>query len=156
MAHSDLIVIAFEQKEDALLARKALEIMRDRHMFGLEHAAEITCDANGHAALHHHWVPSVHPYGTRRHLALLLSRAMFDIDAAGQRVRLAEAGLDEFFLEEVMQALAPNSSALMIYIPNNSTADAHTLLKILALFQGTLHRTTISPEAESLLFSDAI
>jgi uncharacterized membrane protein len=156
MAHSDLIIIAFEQKEDALLARKALEIMRDRHMFGLEHAAEITCDETGRAALHHHWVPAVHPHGTRRHLALMLSRAMFDIDSDGQRVRLAEAGLDEFFLEEVMQALAPNSSALMIYVPNNSSANTHTLLKTLALFQGTLHRTTISPEAERLLFSDAI
>ena len=156
MAHSDLIIIAFEQKEDALLARKALEIMRDRHLFGLEHAAEITCDAAGHAALHHHWAPSVHPHGTRRHMALMLSRAMFDIDAEGRHFRLAEAGLDEFFVEEVMQALAPNSSALMIYVPNHSTTNTHALLKILALFQGTVHRTTISPEAESVLFRDVL
>jgi hypothetical protein len=55
-----------------------------------------------------------------------------------------------------LQALAPNSSALMIYLPNNGTANMHALLKTLALFQGTLHRTTISPEAEEVLFSDAI
>ena len=81
---------------------------------------------------------------------------MFDVDAEGHNVRLAEAGLDAFFLEEVMQALAPNSSALLIYVPNNSTTNTPALLRTLALFQGTLHRTTISPEAERVLFSDAI
>jgi uncharacterized membrane protein len=153
MAHSDLIIMAFEQKEDALLARKALEIMRNRHLFGLEHAAEITCDGAGQTALHHHWAPSTHPRGTRRHLTFMLSTAIFDLDAEGQHPKLPHAGLDEFFLQEVVQALAPNSSALLIYVPHNSTADTRALLNALALFDGTVHRTTLSPEAEQVLFN---
>jgi uncharacterized membrane protein len=156
MAHSDLIVIAFEQKEDAVLARRALEIMRDRHLFGLEHAAEITCDEAGRTALHHHWMPAAQPHGTRRHLTLMLSTAMFDLDAEGKRPKLVDAGLDEFFLEEVMQSLAPNSSALLIYVPNNGMASTHALLNTLALFHGTVHRTTVSPETEHILFNGGL
>lgn len=83
----------------------------------------------------------------------MLSTAMFDLDTEGRRPKLADAGLDEFFLTEVMQSLAPNSSALLIYVPNNSMADTRILLDTLVLFKGTLHRTTISPEAERVLFN---
>ena len=156
MAHSDLIIMAFEQKEDALLARKALEIMRDRHLFGLEHAAEITCDERRPHGAAPSLGAATHPHGTRRHLTLMLSTAMFDLNAEGQRPKLPHAGLDEFFLEEVMQSLAPNSSALLIYVPHNSTADTRALLKHACALPGTVHRTTVSPEAEHILFNGGL
>ena len=83
----------------------------------------------------------------------MLSTAIFDLDAEGHHPKLPHVGLDEFFLQEVMQALAPNSSALLIYVPHNSTADTRALLNALALFDGTVHRTTLSPEAEQVLFN---
>ena len=60
--------------------------------------------------------------GTRRRLTFMLSTAIFNLDAKGQHPKLPHVGLDEFFLQEVVQALAPNSSALLIYVPHNSTA----------------------------------
>jgi uncharacterized membrane protein len=153
MAHSDLIIMAFGHKEGALLTRRALEIMRDRQLFGLEHVTEITCDAAGRTALHHHWSLPVHPHRELSHLTVMLSSAIFDHHAENRHRTLADARLDEFFLQEVMRALAPNTSALLIYVPSNTTTNIRALLNTLSLFEGIVHRTTLSSEAERILIN---
>jgi uncharacterized membrane protein len=153
MAYSNLIIMVFKQRENALQARQALELMRDRLNFGLEHAAEITCDSAGRTALHYHWDLPTYPHGPMSRLPIIFSDAIFGHSAEDRQRRLADAGLDEFFLRIVVQALVPDSSALLIYVSNDSRADMRALLSALALLEGILHHTTIPPSTERLLLN---
>ena len=147
MMHNDLIVTIFEQRQDALLARQALELMRDQALFGLEHAAEVTRDSAGQTMVHHRWELVAYPRNPRHHLASILSDAIFGYGEEAKHARLTAAGLDEYFLSKVRQALVPNSSALLVYVPKDGTANAYLLVQALSILQGTVHRTTVSEEA---------
>ena len=152
MAQSELIIIVFEHMEDAFWARRALELMRAHHAFGLEYAAEITRDGAGQTMLHHRMALPAHPHVPHACMPCLLSDAIFSPGIKDQGAKLAEAGLDEFFLEAVTQALAPNGSALLIFVPHaRPEVDLPALVKVMALLKGTLHRTSLSRELERFL-----
>jgi len=55
---------------------------------------------------------------------------------------LIEAGLDEHFLEDVANTLLPNSSALLIFFPQDSLVDTRRLLDDISKFKGALIHTT--------------
>ena len=154
MAQSDLIIIVFEHRQDAPLARIALEMMREQHLLGLEHATEITCDGNGRTLLHQRLELPAYPHPPHSRLPSLLSAAIFGHATAERRQRLADAGIDEFFLRRVTQALVPDSSALLFFVPHDSLQiDRRALLGAIALLKGTMHRTSVPPGIEQTLLN---
>jgi uncharacterized membrane protein len=154
MAQSDLIIMIFEHRLEAYLARLALEMMREQHLFGLEHAAEITRDTSGRTVLHQRMELPANAYPHRHQLSSLLCAVIFGSATERRSQTLAAAGLDEFFVSSVTQALVPDSSALMIYVPHDNTGiDKHALLDAVALLRGALHRTSVPPEIESSLLN---
>jgi uncharacterized membrane protein len=81
-------------------------------------------------------------------LPSLVADAVFGNSPQDGIHKLADAGLDEFFLKEVSEALNPDSSALFIYVSQDSLADTHRLLQTLALLKGEVYHTTFSEAVE--------
>lgn len=155
MAQHDLIIMVFGQSGDAFLARQALEMMREQHLFGLEYSTEVTCDSAGRMVLHHRWELPAHAQAGHRRLPSLLSAAIFGHTSENGHRPLTDAGLDEFFLTKVSEALVPNSSALLIFVPYDSTLiDVRALMNVIALLKGTVHRTSVPQEIEQTLLGN--
>ena len=154
MAQSELIIMIFEHRHDALWARQALELMREPHLFGLEHATEITRDSAGRTMIHLRLELPAYPHARHSRLPSLLSAAIFG-QAVEDRLRgSVDLGLDGFFLKSVTEALVPNSSALLIFVPcDGRPVDTRALLNAIALLKGTLHHTSVPQELEKTLLS---
>jgi uncharacterized membrane protein len=142
---SDLIVMTFAREEDAFKALSGLETMRDSQLFGLENVVLVSRDSAGRAVVHQRWEP---PAPTSSRLPSLVADAVFGNSPQDGIHKLADAGLDEFFLKEVSEALNPDSSALFIYVSQDSLADTHRLLQTLALLKGEVYHTTFSEAVE--------
>lgn len=152
MAQSDLIILTFTEREEAGWARRALEMMREQHGFGLEYALEITRDRGGKTHLHQRIELPAYPYPPDRRLPTLLSAVIFSASGEDHVRRLANTGLDEFFLRRVTQALVPNSSALLMFVPeDDALVDLRALLDALSRLKGTLHRTSVPEGIEQSL-----
>lgn len=152
MAQSDLIILTFDKLDDAQVVWRALEMMRERQVFGLEYASAITRNGDGTTILHHRCELPAYPHPANARLHGLLSAAIF-APAAGHdhHHRLTEAGLDEFFLRHVTQALVPDSSAILICMPDDVLSDRRALLDAISLFKCALHRTSIPSDIEQTL-----
>jgi hypothetical protein len=61
-------------------------------------------------------------------------------------LQLSEAGLDKMFLQDVVQALKPDTSAFLIFVPEESLIDTRRYLTFLPILEGTPHHT-IFPSA---------
>jgi uncharacterized membrane protein len=153
--NSDLVIVTFPQEDEAFQARQALEIMRGKQLFGLDNAALVTRDRSGRAAVHQRWDLPAYPRGRRGRLPVLFADAIFGPAPELGAQRLAEAGLDESFLKEVVKALDPDGSALLIYIPSDSIVDTRRLLDALALFEGELHHTSMPAAVEEAILAQA-
>ena len=97
----------FRSPGGGLLGQTRPGIDAPQHRFGLEYAAEITRDGAGQSMLHHRMALPAYPHAPHARMPSLLSNAIFSPGTKDKRVELAEAGLDEFFLEAVTQGLAP-------------------------------------------------
>lgn len=152
MAQSDLIILTFDGFENAQWARRALEMMREQHAFGLEYASEITRDDDGTTTLHQRIELPAYPHPSDTRLPGLLSAAIFTPANQDYHHRLTEVGLDGFFLRRVTQALVPNSSALLIFVPyDDDLIDLRALLNAIALLRCTMHRTSLPEGIEQTL-----
>jgi uncharacterized membrane protein len=141
----ELIITVFPREEDAVKALSALETMRDRQTFGLEGVVLMSRDDAGRAAIQQRWEPPTHP-GSR--LPRVVADALLSGSPHGEVQSLADAGLDELFLGEVEKELGPDSSALLIYVPQSGLVDTDRLLKSLALLRGTTYHTAFSQRVE--------
>ena len=94
MAQSELIIIVFEQPEDAFWVRRALNLLREQNGFGLEHAAEITRDSAGRTTLHHHMALPAYPHAPHTRMPSLLCDAIFSLGSKENHRKLVKAGLD--------------------------------------------------------------
>jgi uncharacterized membrane protein len=137
--------MTFAREEDAFKALSGLETMRDSQLFGLENVVLVSRDSNGGAVVHQRWKPPDQPSSQ---FPRLLADAVLSRSSEERVKWLADAGLDEFFLKEVSEAMNPDSSALLIYIPQDSLTDTHRLLKTLALLEGEVYHTTFPEEVE--------
>jgi hypothetical protein len=117
--------------------------MRKSRVLGLDDSVILTKDGGGAAQAH-----SVAP--TRTGLAELIAQIVFP---CSERVVPAEARarLDDQFMEPVADALCENGSALLFFVQSDSLTDAGELLDALALYRGTIHQTTLSPQDEAVL-----
>lgn len=154
MAQNDLIILTFEERENAMWALRALEMMRGQHAFGLDCALHITRDRSGKTILHQSTVLTAYPHAPHHRVPNLLCNAIFSSRDDDHFRQLAQLGLDEFFLQRVTQALVPNSSAILIYVPSDDNLiDLQALLSAISLLSATLHRTSIPERIEQSLLN---
>ena len=64
---------------------------------------------------------------------------------------LAGTGIDVELVKEVVVAMQEHASALFLLVRPDSISDAREVLKVLTLFEGKIHHTTLSPQAEDLV-----
>ena len=141
--HSELFVLIFNQDEETRNSLQALQMMRKSREFGLENAALVERDGAGKVLIHQYSRYPVWEPVSDDTLLILFTEAIFG-DTQEDSVRpLIEAGLDEYFLEDVANALLPNSSALLIFFPQDSLIDTHQLPDALSKFKGALIHTTL-------------
>jgi uncharacterized membrane protein len=152
MAQSDLIILTFDGREDALWARRALDMMRDLDALGLEYALELTRDSSGKTILHQHVELPAYPHAPHSRMPSLLASALFGSTGKEGIRMLVKVGLDEFFLHRVTKALTRDSSALLVYVPQDDVLiDLRALLNALSLLNGTMHRTSVPDGIEQTL-----
>jgi uncharacterized membrane protein len=149
--HSHLVVMTFEQEEEATRVYDALQRMRGRLLLGLEHAAAVTKDSRGRLAVYRR--TELSRAGKDRGadlvgsaISLLFGDPPDDVVQA-----LVKEGFDDRFREQVAGAVGNNSSALVLLIARDSDADRGRVLGTLTLFKGTVFETTLPPRVEAAL-----
>ena len=140
--HSELFVLIFNQDEDTRNSLQALQIMRKSRAFGLDNAALVERDGDGKVFIHQYSrYPVWEPVSDDTFL-IIFTEAIFRDTQEDSMRPLVEAGLDEYFLEDVANTLLPNSSALLMFFAQDSLVDTRQLLDALSKFKGTLIHTT--------------
>jgi uncharacterized membrane protein len=141
--NSDLIVMTFGDGEMAQTVYSSLQAMRKSTVLGLGDCVIIIKDGAGQVRLN---PGSAASEGLAGLLAALLFRSPERVAPAVNGVKL-----DAGFVGAVISALHTNGSALLIFLASDSLSDTVELLDALALFRGTIHQTTLSPQDEALL-----
>jgi uncharacterized membrane protein len=140
--NSDLIVMTFEGVEMAESIFNSIGAMRESQILGLDDAAIVTNDGDGRFKLR------IAPQA-KSGLAGLLAHLLCSPD------RIPPGGLsakmDDEFVAAVQSAMRKSGSALLFNVHPDSLSDTYELLDALALFRGTIHQTTLSPQSRALL-----
>jgi uncharacterized membrane protein len=152
---NDLIVLTFENEEDALKARGALEIRRNSQLLGVLNTVIVTRDKTGKLVLHIQRQLPNHPEDPSSQMPELLVETIFGNPPEERLQMLVDAGMDERFFKLVSSALKPGSSLVLSYVPQDSLVDTQQLVEFLNQFNGTLHHTTVPAEVEGAILEQA-
>jgi uncharacterized membrane protein len=153
---SDIIVIAFRHPDAAQQVAAQFLTLRDTHALNLDDARIVVKDGAGQ--LHVKDVAG-HPVATGALVGGLIGMLLFFMSpvlgvlvgaAAGSVVGLVLNSdmVDRQFVDDVAQALKPDSSAVFLQV---SAADQAAVVNALRPYRGTLIQTTVSPELEAEL-----
>jgi uncharacterized membrane protein len=153
---SQLIVIKFDDAEQAGQVRQALREQEKRGLIEMEDAEVVVRNADGKIERKSEVDRSVKIGAAGGGLlGLLLGLVFFPIGglllgaAAGALVgKSLGLGVDKKFVKDVADALTPGTSALFIIVREGN---ARALLGAIEPFQGTLLQTTLSTEDEESL-----
>ena len=153
---SNLIVVAFDDAEQAGDVRKALKEMERRGALSLDDAAVITKDEAGkiHTKDEVDSGIGVGAVGGGL-LGLLIGGLVFPIGglllgAAGGAVvgKMLDMGIDDKFVKEVGESLPEGGSALFLLV---KASDPTLALAALTPYKGKVLHTTLPPDAEAQL-----
>ncbi len=153
---SSLIVIAFDNVDEAEKCHAALVQGKKEGVLQIDDAAVIVKDANGKAHVKNQVSHgTLAATGVGGLLGLLLGTVFFPIGglvmglAGGALVgRMMDTGVDGKFVKEVEKEIQPGTSALFVLVGN---ADPTAELAILRQFKGKVLQTNLSTEAEDNL-----
>ena len=149
--YSQLIVMVLARKEDPDKVWRILERSHGGQLFKLIDVVLVHRDSAGIASFQMYWQEYVSLINHHSRLASLFAEAIFGISKVEGHLRLAEAGLDPQFLQDVVQALKPDSSAYVIHVPRESQIDAGRYVEILGRLNGDLYHTTFRQQVEEAL-----
>ena len=152
--NSELIAMVFTGKEDLDNTRQILDRSQGGELFRLIDVIIVYRDKLGESTLQLRRKESDRLNNSRDRLAGDFAEALFGNSRAEDHRQLTDAGVDLFFLQEVTQALKPNSSAYLIYVSGESLIDAGRLIEILEGLPGDLYYTTFRPEVEEALLKN--
>ena len=141
--NSDLIVMTFDDGEMAQTVYEALQAMCNSQVLGLGDSVVVTTDGAGQVRQQQGPEAST---GLAPFLAEMILRSL-EVEAS----ELDRVKLDDDFLNTIAVALRHNHSALLFFIDSDGLSDACELLNALALFCGTIHQTTLTPQSLALL-----
>jgi len=150
---SELIVMIITGSEDSDKTWRTLERSHGGQLFKLVDIVLIRRDNQGMTSFKMNWKKDDHYLDSSNRMAGAFAEAIFGISRTEGRRQLSEAGMDRLFLEEVVQALEPDSSAFLIYIPKESLIDTRTYLDVLEGITGDVYHTTFKPQVEEVLLN---
>jgi uncharacterized membrane protein len=153
---SDIIVIAFRHPQAAQQVAAQFLLLQEKHALNLEDARIVVKDGVGR--LHVKDVAG-HPVATGALIGGLIGALLFVLSPViGVLVGAVAGGaigkafnsdmVDGKFVDDVAQALKPDSSAVFLQVRE---ADKAAVVNALRQFRGTLIQTTVSPELEEQL-----
>jgi hypothetical protein len=120
-------------------------------LFKLIDMVLIRRDKSGKVSFEIRWQESERLIENHKRLAGDFAEAIFGHTSQNGHRRLIEAGLDPFFLQDVTQALQPNGSAYLFFIPAESRLDTKRYIESLDPLQGNLFHTTFPIQVEEVL-----
>jgi uncharacterized membrane protein len=147
--NNDLIVMIFDNQQDALKARGALEIMRNSAFLGAMNAVPATKDGAGKVVIQVQQ-PPLNQTGADSWIPNALMNSIFG-ESEDELQELVDAGLDESFQQMVKTALKPGGSMILIYIRYASLVDTQQVLEAIKQYNGTLYHTTITSQVEEAI-----
>lgn len=154
MAH--LIVITFDNEQEAGQVREALRRMEKSQYVSLDDAAVIVKDQDGKVRVKDE-VDTAVKWGAvgGGGLGLLIAGFFFPVagialGAAGGALvgKLLDRGVDKQFITDVSEALTPGTSAIFFLI---SSANPNAALAILRPYKGEVYQTTLPTDVEEEL-----
>ena len=152
---SDLIVLTFDNVDEAGQVRESLREVEHRGNVKLNDTAVIVKDAEGKVHVHNQ-VSSGTKWGAVGG-AVLGPLLFFIFPIAGIAVgaglgalvgKLFGTGVDQKFVKDVSQALTPNTSAIFIIVRDGEAAQVRAAVEP---YKGTVYQTTVSTELEEQL-----
>ena len=149
--YNDLIVMTFTRAQDALIAMFSLDMMRDRNLLGLGTATLLAVDKSGRFIINQAWELEDYPHSQEGRVPGGLARMLFGDKTGKGKQQLIKVGLDDIFLQNLLDASIPDSSVLFFYIPRESLVDTERLRKTLSRLRGTLYHTTFPNTAEETI-----
>lgn len=153
---SHLIVLAFDDADEAEKVRASLRTQQKEGLVSLEDAAVVVKDADGKVHVKNE-VSRATMVGTGvgALLGLLLGGFFFPLTGlaigalGGAGVgALTKMGVDGKFVKDVKESLSPNSSALFFIVRD---ADETAVLAMLRNYKGRVLQTTLDSETEENL-----
>ncbi|MFN8471053.1 MAG: DUF1269 domain-containing protein [Anaerolineae bacterium] len=152
---SDVVVVVFDDLEEARKARDAVRQVQKENALSLDDAAVIVKDASGKVHMDGEMDRGVKIGAGAGALLGLLVFFLFPISglilgAAGGALvgKLMGNHVDKKFAKEVSDSLKPGGSALFLIIRSGSPA---ALRGALEPYKGQLYQTTLSEDAEAQL-----
>ena len=157
--NSDLIVITFDDADEALKVSEAMQVMRKEPLLNLEQSVIVTRDRVGKVKLHQTRDLTANGYVVYDNVLGLLAGLIFGspmgmvwgVDVGGTMLELTRQGLDDKFVQGVEKSVSNNASAILFLIRRDTRSDRNEVLNVLSLFKGKIHHTTLSPETEHYL-----
>jgi uncharacterized membrane protein len=157
--NSDLIVITFDDADEALKVLDAMQAMRKEPLLNLEQCVVVTRDRTGKIKLHQ--TRDLTPGGdaAASDVLRLLAGLMFGspigvvwgVDVGQAMLALSRRGFDEKFVRMVEKSVGNNGSAILFLVRRDSRSDRDEVLDVLGLFKGKVQHTTLAPEIETYL-----
>lgn len=149
--YSELIVIFDTGQKEMDLPWRTLERSHGGQLFRLIDMVLIRRDKSGQVSFQMRWQESDRLINHHMRLGGDFAEAIFGRSSVNGHRRLVEAGLDPFFLQDVVQALQPNRSAYLFYVPGGSPIDVQRYIESLERLQGDLYHTTFRQQVEEAL-----
>ncbi len=154
---SHLVVITFDNMEEADRVLEALQAVRDEKQLELDDAAVVVKDAEGAVRIENRVDRGVKVGavgGGLLGLAIgfllggpVVSAALGAV-AGAMGGDLANLGIDQRFINDVSQALEPGTSALFVMV---GRADPQAVIEALRPFRGKVYYTALPAETEAEL-----
>ena len=152
---SDLIVMTFDQHDEAERVRQTLRELERAGRLSLDDAAVSVKDADGKFHVADEIDRGVKIGALGGGLLGLLMSFLFPVvgvvlGAAGGALvgRSLDMGIDKEFVKDVTASLQPNSSALFVLVRE---ADLTFTIAALEPYEGTLFHTSLDPDVEAEL-----
>lgn len=151
---SNLIVVTFSNVDDAGRARDNLKSISSQGLGRIEDSAVVVKNAEGQVRVHGQVSSGAKGGGVVGGVLGLLLAGFFPLAGialgatAGVLVgRMLGDQVDKKFVEDVQEAMAPNTSALFII----GAGEPDAIAAALRPFEGTLYHTNLAPDKEQQL-----
>jgi len=151
---SNLVVITFDNPEEAGKVRESLKKLEKQGLISLDDSAVIVKDAEGKAHVKNELDRGVKVGAVGGGaLGLLIGGLLFPIGglfigaaAGGLLGALFDKGVSRDFVKDVTNDLQPNTSAIFII---SREANANAALSVLRQYEGNVYQTSLDSEAEA-------